>query len=110
MNEKDSWIYSVSEANLNPATPPRWFKLSSFRADFNIPDLSPASLDYFITNTLARSRDALRAYREVMFSAGDPMMNRNCDDNCLRGVLCRAVRNEFNDVRKCEQLRQIPLE
>ena len=110
MNEKESWIYSLSEANLNPATPPRWLRFSSFRADFNLPDLSPASLEHFITNTLARSRTALRNYREIMFSAGDPIMARACDDNCLRGVLCRTVRNEFGDNRKCDQLRQLPLE
>lgn len=103
-------MYSITEANANQATPPRWFKVNSFRADFNIPDLSPATLDHWIMNTLARDRATLRRYHELRFSLADPHMNRPCDDNCLRGSLCATVRNEFGDNRKCDQISQFPLQ
>jgi hypothetical protein len=110
VNEKESWIYSITEANLNQATPPRWFRSSPFREEFMIPDLSPASLDHWVTNTLARNRATLRRYHEIRHSLAETHLNRPCDDNCLRGSLCAIVRNEFGDTRKCDQLSQFPLQ
>lgn len=102
-------MYSITEANTNQATFPRWFKQYSFREYFNIPDLSPASLDNFVTNRLARSRSLLTSYFTFKVSAGDPFMQQGCNDECLRNHLCAIVINEFNDNRKCDQIRQFPL-
>lgn len=102
-------MYSITEANLNPATFPRWFRQYSFREFFGLPDLSPASLDNFVTNTLARNRNALRSFFEFKHSAGDPFMQNPCDDTCLRNHLCAIVVNEFNDLRKCNAIRDLPL-
>ncbi|XP_070497838.1 sphingomyelin phosphodiesterase-like [Chironomus tepperi] len=109
VNEADSWYYSITEANLNPNTPPVWRKLFSMRADFGLPDLSPASLNNWVTNTLARNRATLRRYFEYKISMGDPLMTAPCDDECLRNHLCAIVINEYNELRKCDQLRQLPL-
>ncbi|KAG5672942.1 hypothetical protein PVAND_003029 [Polypedilum vanderplanki] len=109
VQEKESWIYSITEANLNPATFPRWYRQYSFRQFFNIPDLSPASLDNFVTNNLARNRANLRHFYEFKHSSGDPFMNAVCDDNCLRDHLCAIVINEPGELRKCDQLRSLPL-
>ncbi|KAG5670651.1 hypothetical protein PVAND_000899 [Polypedilum vanderplanki] len=109
VNEKESWYYSVTEANLNEATRPVWRLHYRFREFYNLPDLSPASLDNFVTNTMSRSRNALRSYREFRSSASDFVMNQPCDDNCLRGQLCSVTRNEINDNRKCNEINNFPL-
>lgn len=103
-------MYSITEANLNQATPPRWFRVNTFQADFNIPNLSPAGLDHWVMNTLARNRAVLRQFHEIRFSLAEPHTNSPCDDNCLRGSLCSVVRNEFGDNRKCDQVSQFPLQ
>jgi sphingomyelin phosphodiesterase len=109
VNEKESWYYSVTEANLNEATAPVWRLHYRFREFFNLPDLSPASLDNFVTNTMSRSRSALTSYREFRHSAADPVMNAACDDNCLRSALCQITVNEFNERRKCNEINNFPL-
>lgn len=110
VNEKESWVYNINEANLSPGAPPRWFRAASFRDEFRIPDLSPASLDHWVTNTLARERSTLRRFFEIRHSLSDHHLQRPCDDNCLRGSLCAIVRNEFGDTRKCDQLTSFPLQ
>lgn len=109
VQEKESWIYSITEANLNPNTFPRWFRQYQFRQHFGITDLSPAGLDHFLVNTLARSRSALFDYFTFKVSAGDPFMAAGCNDECLRSHLCSIVINEFNDMRRCDFLRSLPL-
>lgn len=103
-------MHSITEANLNPSTPPRWYRLSAFRDEFGIPDLSPASLDHWVTNTLSRNRALLRRYFEIRHAMAEPHINRPCDDACLRGSLCAIVQNEYGDTRKCDQLTQFPLQ
>jgi len=46
--EHETWIYNLTEANTNPAIPPRWFRLYKATEAFEIPDLSPASLNKFV--------------------------------------------------------------
>jgi sphingomyelin phosphodiesterase len=105
VNEAESWIFSLAEANRTPAIPPRWFRLYQFRQDFGLPDLSPATLDRFAFD-LSRNRNILRRYWEFKNRVlpGDPRWHSGCNDDCLRNQVCSIVRNEFDDLRKCNQV------
>lgn len=91
----------MSEANRNTAI--RWFKQYSFGEAWNMPRISPATLDE-LAFTLSRNRNLLRRYFEYKVKAGDPMMEAGCDDDCLRGHVCSLVVNEHDDNRRCNQV------
>jgi len=106
VNEVDSYIYSVSEANRTPANRPRWFKHYSLAEFFGLPNLSPASLHNFVER-LARDRNLLRQYWIFTVKAADPFLEAGCDNDCLLNTLCTIVRNEFGDDTRCNQLTAI---
>jgi sphingomyelin phosphodiesterase len=103
VNEYDSYIYSISEANRTPAQRPRWFRQYSFKQAFGLTDLSPATLDRFVFD-LSRNRNLLRRYWEFKVKAADPFMEEGCNDDCLRSHVCRIVVNEHDDLRRCNQV------
>jgi len=103
VNEIDTYMYSVAEANTTPANRPRWFKMVSFAEFFGLPNLSPATMHAF-TERLARDRALLRQFWIFKVKDSIPMVQGGCDDDCLRGQLCTIVRNEFADTTRCDQL------
>lgn len=42
--DHETWIFNLTEANLNPSEVPTWFKEYSFKDAFSLPDLSPKSV------------------------------------------------------------------
>ncbi|CRK90511.1 CLUMA_CG004132, isoform A [Clunio marinus] len=99
----ESFIYSISEANLTPHLPPRWFRQYSFVEAFGLANMSMASLDQLAFN-LSRNRNLLRRYWEFKVKAADPRIAAGCDDTCLREQVCSIVLNEHNDLRRCNQV------
>lgn len=99
-------MYNIAEANANPASRPRWFRLYSFTEFFGLPNLSPASL-HTLTERLARTRSLLHQYWVYQVREARPRVDGGCNDDCLRGRLCGMVRNEFEDDRRCNNLISI---
>lgn len=58
----DSWHYNLTEANLSPGQPPRWQKTYSFKAAYDLEDLSPHSMDGLVQR-LAKDENLLRTVR-----------------------------------------------
>lgn len=61
-----TWTYNLTEANLHPDRPPKWFKSHSFKEAYNLNDLSPDSLDGLVMR-LAKDRDLLRQVPTTYF-------------------------------------------
>lgn len=57
--DHETYIFNLTEANLAPGQPPKWFKEYSFREAFGITDLSPASISKLVTHTFKHDRRAL---------------------------------------------------
>jgi len=106
VNEVETYTYSVAEANLTPANRPRWYRMLSFAQWFNLPNLSPASLNAFVVR-LASSRALLHQYWLFKVRESRPQVEGGCNDDCLRSQLCAIVHNEFDDNRRCDQLLAI---
>lgn len=106
VNEFESWIYNLTEANEHPDRNPIWYKHYSFKEDFDLEDLSPASLDGLIQE-LAVDREKLTRYWQYKVKAGDPSLNDGCNEMCLLGSLCKIVTTQYNDNRKCQELREL---
>ncbi len=46
--DHETWIYNLTEANLSPHLPPRWFRLYKATEAFDLPDVSPESLNVLV--------------------------------------------------------------
>uniref|UniRef100_A0A1Q3G345 Sphingomyelin phosphodiesterase n=1 Tax=Culex tarsalis TaxID=7177 RepID=A0A1Q3G345_CULTA len=101
--DQETWIYNLTEANLTPDQPPRWFKEYSFREHYNLTDLSPRSLDQLLQR-MASSDDTLFDYWRLKQKNADPMLAKGCDEDCLRETLCAVVRTEYGDDAVCDRL------
>lgn len=55
----ETFIFNLTEANLAPNQPPKWFKEYSFRDAFGVTDLSPFTLSNLVNNTFQHDRHAL---------------------------------------------------
>lgn len=102
----ESYIFSMTEANNNPGAGPRWFRHFNFRQAYGVTDLSPAGLDRLVFD-MSRNRNLLRRYWEHRIKIGDPRMQSGCSDTCLRNTVCGLVRNEFDELRRCNQVLEV---
>lgn len=48
--DHETWIFNLTEANQAPDSPVKWFKEYSFKEFYQIPDLSPDTLNDMVTN------------------------------------------------------------
>lgn len=58
MNDLESWIYNLTEANKSPTEKPTWYKQFSLKEAYNITDLSPRSLKN-LSYKLAKNKNKL---------------------------------------------------
>jgi sphingomyelin phosphodiesterase len=106
VNEYESWIFNLTEANLNPGQSPRWFKQYSFKEDFGLQDLTPASVDQLVYS-MAKNKNRLNQFWTYKVKGGDPSLAQGCDKDCQKTTLCEIVVTDFADRRKCEELVSI---
>jgi hypothetical protein len=104
--DAQSYYYNLTEANQNRDGRPEWKKLYSMREDFQLPDLSPASLNDLVTN-MAKQPALLKAHWQNTVKQSDKFVKEGCDKNCRKFYLCDLVINEFGDNRKCSELLKI---
>lgn len=106
VNEAETYIFSISEAQRNPSVPPRWYRHYSFSQAFGITNYSPNNLDQLIFN-ISRNRNLNRQLFTYRVKSGDPRMAEGCDDNCLRSQVCALATNEHDDLRRCNQVLSV---
>jgi len=46
--DHETWIYNLTEANMSPEKPPRWFRLYRATEALNLPDVSAESLNSLV--------------------------------------------------------------
>lgn len=88
-----TWIYNLTEANLTPNRPPRWYKEYTFKEEFDV-DLAPANLQELIEHFLA-DKQLLLKYWQLKMKNGDPFLKKGCNNKCLRHHLCQIIQNDF---------------
>lgn len=90
----ETWIYNLTEANLNASSSPNWFREYSFVDAYNVTDLSPASLDELMTS-FASDPDLISLYWRHKVKMGDPSLDEGCNNECLLKHLTEIVTTEF---------------
>lgn len=96
----ESWIYNLTKANHNLHNGPEWFKLYSFKMEFNLQNLTLSSLNNLV-HQFATDSNLLQKYWELKMKNGDPMLRHKCDKICLQRTICDIVRNEIRDKKTC---------
>lgn len=59
VNDHETWIFNLTEANSNPHQSPIWFKEYSFRDAFGVNDMKPKTLSDLVNNTFRHDKHAL---------------------------------------------------
>uniref|UniRef100_A0A336KIJ5 Sphingomyelin phosphodiesterase n=1 Tax=Culicoides sonorensis TaxID=179676 RepID=A0A336KIJ5_CULSO len=103
--DAETYYYNLTEANSGDANP-RWQKMYSFKQEYGMEDLSPSSLDRLVTR-FANDKDLLTKYWQFRYKLADPMLEKNCDKECLLENLCTIVTNQVFDNRKCDEIKKI---
>lgn len=92
--DHETWIYNLTEANLNASSSPNWFRQYTFSEAYNVTDLSPASLDELMTS-FASDPELLTLYWMQYVKMGDPSLADGCENECLSKLLGEIVTTEF---------------
>lgn len=92
--DHETWIYNLTEANLNATISPNWFREYTFTDAYNVTDLSPASLDELMT-TFALQPELISTYWMYKVKMGDPSLEDGCEYECLAKHLSEIVTTEF---------------
>lgn len=58
--DHETWIFNLTEANHAPDRPPRWFKEYSFKEFYDVPDLSPDTLNDLVTNKFMNQDNSMK--------------------------------------------------
>lgn len=106
VTDYDEWSYNLTEANLTPDVPPKWFKLYSFKEAYGVDDLSPNSLNE-LAERFARNKSLLDQYYRFKVRAADTALQFGCDDSCHKKNLCAIVTSAFGDTERCEELEEV---
>ncbi|XP_031616396.1 sphingomyelin phosphodiesterase-like [Contarinia nasturtii] len=81
--DQETFIFNLTEANMTPGQPPRWFREYSFRDAFSVPDMSPYTLSKLVNDTFRHDRSALYKYWSYKYKLASPKMESGCNDACL---------------------------
>ncbi|XP_053603314.1 sphingomyelin phosphodiesterase 1-like [Plodia interpunctella] len=98
----ECYTYNVTEANLTPNRRPHWFLLYDFKNSFDLPDLSPISIDNLVNamSSNAHYLDLYSAYSSRLSDARWPA----CDQACKMNYLCSSVITVLWEREKCEEI------
>ncbi|XP_055904920.1 sphingomyelin phosphodiesterase-like isoform X2 [Eupeodes corollae] len=102
--EEDAWYFNLTEANMKPEESPKWKLEYRMTEEFGLKDLSPASVDELLTK-FAENPSFFRKYRKIFLVQSDPMVDKECDDECLKEIMCTLARGDNTQTTRCEELK-----
>ncbi|XP_050517642.1 sphingomyelin phosphodiesterase 1-like isoform X1 [Diabrotica virgifera virgifera] len=100
----ETYYFNLTEANLSPDRSPNWKKLYSMKEDYDLPDLSPKSLDGLV-DALFTDTELMDNYWKYSVRLADPSLNEKCDKKCLQEMRCNIVTTQSGhpEKRQCKQ-------
>lgn len=90
-------------ANINGNQRPSWFREYTFKEQYGIANLSPASLDGLLEQ-MSREPSKINTYWALSHKLSDAQLPGGCDNNCLAQMLCRAAITEHGENTRCNSL------
>ncbi|KAI4462523.1 sphingomyelin phosphodiesterase [Holotrichia oblita] len=97
------WAFNLTSANLTPDITPDWFMLYSFKDVYGLSGAAPQDVRQLALN-MASDRSVVEQYFRFSSRYADTALSGGCNDGCLRNLLCKLLRSEFNDYTQCLEL------
>ncbi|XP_011303541.1 sphingomyelin phosphodiesterase [Fopius arisanus] len=104
VEEVETWLYNLTEANLTPSQRPRWQKTYSFREEYGLDNLSNETLHDLILD-MTRGRTSLDSYHKNFYKHAEPELAKECDWECLQDHVCTIVTSSSDDKSQCQYFR-----
>ncbi|KAB0799305.1 hypothetical protein PPYR_07185 [Photinus pyralis] len=96
----ESWIYNLTEANLTPNNPPRWYKLYDFKTSFNLSSLNPSDFADLIEH-MTQDSGLLQDYHRYKKREADPEMAVGCNRKCQLDDICYMTTSWYGGDYHC---------
>ncbi|XP_043471211.1 sphingomyelin phosphodiesterase 1-like [Leptopilina heterotoma] len=100
VEDYETWIYNLTAANETPDRRPDWFKLYSFKEEYNLSDTSPNSLNNWLVE-MSKDDKAILKYHRNFVKYADPALKENCNSKCLKKQFCSIVTSQVNNKKEC---------
>lgn len=98
-----NYVYNLTEANLTPHRRPHWFQLYDMKNTFNLPNLTPTSVNDLVTRMVTSDSNLLHIYAAFFSKLSESRMSW-CHDDCKIDMICKTVVTVLWQREKCEEL------
>ncbi|KAF7272238.1 hypothetical protein GWI33_014950 [Rhynchophorus ferrugineus] len=102
----DQWTFNLTEANLNKDKSPNWYKIYSFKKDYDVTSLQPEDIGDLLVK-MAKDHNYLADYHLHRYKNSDRAAVAGCDSNCQKNYLCNFSTYLSGDTTKCNELKEI---
>ncbi|XP_039300772.1 sphingomyelin phosphodiesterase-like [Nilaparvata lugens] len=103
LQDYETFIYNVTEANLTPDSSPRWYRLYSFKEAYGVSSMRPEDIRDLVYR-MASNDTLMKEYNRNFIKAGDTGLQKECNEHCTRTRLCEMVTTVSGDFSECEPL------
>ncbi|XP_078034652.1 sphingomyelin phosphodiesterase 1 [Augochlora pura] len=100
VSDYQNWMYDLGSANKDPYKNPTWFKSYSFKTEYGLPDLSAKSIHNWL-HAAINNETLINKYYINFFKQAKPSLQGNCNLDCKKQYLCRAIVNTGNANQLC---------
>ncbi|CAG7733946.1 unnamed protein product [Allacma fusca] len=98
--DHETWIFNLTEANLTPEVPPKWFRLYKAKELYGLENLSPSQLHSFVMRMSSNETEFKEFYR-YFSKASAAKKWQSCDSMCRKSRLCNIVSPNFKEYGRC---------
>ncbi|XP_031341314.1 sphingomyelin phosphodiesterase-like isoform X1 [Photinus pyralis] len=102
----ETWIYNLTEANLTPKNPPRWYKLYDIKSAYGLPSLNPADFTDLMER-MAKDPELLQKFHRYKKREADQIMAKGCNRKCELETMCYMVTTWFGEDDHCKHYTEI---
>ncbi|XP_031341333.1 sphingomyelin phosphodiesterase-like isoform X1 [Photinus pyralis] len=101
----EMWIYDISESNLHPNRPMRWFKLYSFTDAYKVDRITPHRMNELVQN-MTRDCNLSNQYFRLKFRDAEVSTSKGCNRDCVTENVCYMVTPYYKHVDQCNLLKE----
>ncbi|RZF49097.1 hypothetical protein LSTR_LSTR008383 [Laodelphax striatellus] len=103
LQDYETFIYNVTEANLNEDSSPKWYRLYSFKEAYGVNSMRPEDVRDLVYR-MASNNTLMKEYNRNFIKAGDTGLQKECNEHCMRTRLCEMVTTVSGDFSECKPL------
>ncbi|CAG7726400.1 unnamed protein product [Allacma fusca] len=98
--DHETWVFNLTQANLTPGIPPKWFRLYKAKKLYGLENLSPSQLHSFVMR-MSSNETAFKEFYRSFYKAALTKKSQSCDPMCRKSRLCNIVSPTFKEYGRC---------